>query len=86
MTGDCKNSIEINRLPKSQIYSSNAFGLKSFVDVCKNKPVYKIVKTKKFDNCKSNPAWHTTTSNVYNCDFDKANCGDFLKVLYKQPV
>ena len=38
------------------------------------------IKTKDFNSCKSNPAWHTTTSNTYECDLDKANCGQFLKV------
>ena len=49
--------------------------------VCKGKYAYQINKSKDFNNCKNSPVWHTTTSNSYTCDFDKANCGDFLKVI-----
>ena len=66
----------------SQVYGTDASELGSFDAVCKGKPVYQIVKTKDFNRCQNSPNWHTTTSNVYNCDFDKANCGDFMKVSY----
>jgi hypothetical protein len=83
VTGDCKTSIEISRLPYTQVFASAGFKLDSFDDVCGSKPVYQILKTKDFNSCKSNPAWHTTTSNTYECDLDKANCGQFLKVSNK---
>lgn len=51
-----------------------------FNDICKGKPVYQIVKTKDYNKCKKSPVWHSTTSNVYSCDFDKVNCGDFMQV------
>ncbi|XP_046638923.1 vitellogenin-like [Daphnia pulicaria] len=79
VTGDCSTSIEISRLPYAQVFASAGFKLESFDDVCGSKPVYQILKTKDFNNCKTNPAWHTTTSNSYECDLDKANCGHFLK-------
>ncbi len=81
VTGDCSTSIEISRLPYAQVFASAGFKLESFDDVCGSKPVYQILKTKDFNNCKTNPAWHTTTSNSYECDLDKANCGHFLKVI-----
>ena len=80
MTGDCSTTIEVSRLPHAQVLISSAFKLASFESVCEDKPVYQIVKTKDFNNCKANPAWHATTSTVYTCDFGKANCGEFLKV------
>lgn len=81
VTGECTTSIEISRLPYTQVFASAGFQLNSFDHVCGNdRPVYQIVKTKDFGNCKTNSGWHTTTSNVYNCDLNKTNCGDFLKV------
>ena len=64
----------------SQVYGKDAAKLESFDAVCKGKPVYKIIKTKDFNRCQNSPNWHATTSTVYDCDFDKANCGDFLQV------
>ena len=67
MTGDCNTNIAVTPL------GASAF--------CKGKHAYQIMKTRDFNNCKNSPVWHTTTSNVYTCDFDKANCGDFIKVI-----
>ena len=77
-----RTNIAISRLSHSQVVETKAFQLGSFDAVCKGNPVYRIVKTRDYNNCKSTPVWHTTTSNVYTCDFDKANCGDFLQVNF----
>jgi Lipoprotein amino terminal region len=80
VTGDCSTIVGVSRLSAVQVYESDAFKLGSFDAVCKGKPVYKITKTKDMSNCKSVPAWHSTTSGVHECDFGKGNCGDFIKV------
>ncbi len=81
VTGDCSTTVAVSRVPWSQVYGKDAAEMRSFEAICKNKPVYKIIKTKDFNRCQNSPNWHATTSNVYTCDFDKANCGDFMKVL-----
>ena len=80
MSGDCGTVYDIDRLPQSQVYTMDAFKLGSWETVCKDKPVYKIGKTKDFNRCKTNPVWASASPASHSCDFGKANCGDFMKV------
>ena len=81
VTGDCATSVGVSRLSTDQVVQSDAYKLGSFDAICKGKPVYQITKTKDMSNCKTNTHWHSTTSGVYECDFGKANCGNFIKVF-----
>jgi hypothetical protein len=81
MSGECSNVYDIDRLPWAQVYSMDAYKMGSWDHVCKDKPVYKIVKTKDFNRCKTNPVWASATPATHSCEFGKGNCKDFMHVM-----
>ncbi|XP_057375632.1 vitellogenin-2-like [Daphnia carinata] len=85
ISGDCSTTISVTRLPLAQVYITDAFKLGSFDAICKDKPVYKIVKTKDFNRCQHNPVWATANPATHSCDFGKTDCGNFMKrsTIYK---
>jgi hypothetical protein len=57
-----------------------AYKMGSWDAVCQGKSVNKIVKTKDFNRCKTNPAWASATPASHSCEFGKGNCEDFMHV------
>lgn len=85
ISGDCSTTISVTRLPLSQVYITDAYKLGSFEAICKDKPVYKIVKSKDYNRCQHNPVWSTANPATHSCDFGKTDCGNFMKrsTVYK---
>lgn len=80
ISGDCSSTISISPMSMSKLYQHETSDLKSFDELCKDKPIYEIVKTKDFNRCKTTPVSYYAQPATYMCSLDKANCADSLMV------
>jgi len=78
VTGNCSTIIQINRLPMHQVYETDAFDFGSFETVCKGSNVWEVVKTKDFNRCMNNTAFHTAIPPSYMCTLGRAQCGEAI--------
>ncbi len=81
ITGDCSTTITVNRLPISSVYEHEVYDLPAFQTLCKDKPVYEVIKTKDFDRCKTTPVSYYAQPSSYLGSFEKAKFADFLQVF-----
>lgn len=79
MTGDCSTSIRINRLTGSRVFETDAFRL-GYLDSCKDLPVYEIVKSRHYNNCKTYPVFYSAYPATYHCTPGRPNCGEYMQV------
>ena len=80
MTGDCSTVIQINRLPIHQAIQTDAFDFAAWETVCKDVPVYEIVKTKDFNRCINAPMFHSVVPPSYMCTLGRGQCGEAMQV------